>query len=234
MTDISESLVASLAETLDAAGASCILWGQFLLNVHGIPSTIGSIDFIVPGSRLAEAIQALENARNLAHCPDKDACPWSPQRRKAMEPVFHMHLGNSARTVTLYTHCQILWFLPQMNSPLPSSGQQQLELPQHLTLASSSADLPPHRPGRGSGFFTTVEYPVVVLRLHVLLDTYIRLYLRDRKRRDGAYARHSIKLLTPCIDDEELPGSREISDRIKRYYKTLANGDEIILGRSGM
>lgn len=41
MADISESLVASLAETLDAAGAPCILWGQFLLNVHGIPSTIG-------------------------------------------------------------------------------------------------------------------------------------------------------------------------------------------------
>ncbi|KAH0593112.1 hypothetical protein MHUMG1_09114 [Metarhizium humberi] len=145
MADISESLVASLAETLDAAGAPCILWGQFLLNVHGIPSTIA-----------------------------------------------------------------------------------------HLTLASSSADLPPRRPGRGSGFFTTVEYPVVVLRLHALLEAYIRLYLRDRKRRDGAYARHSVKLLTPCIDVEELPGSREISDRIKRYYKTLANGDEIILGRSGM
>lgn len=37
---LSESLVASIATVLSASDVRCVLWGQFLLRVHGIPSIV--------------------------------------------------------------------------------------------------------------------------------------------------------------------------------------------------
>jgi hypothetical protein len=41
MSEISENLVASIAQALNAAKIPCVLWGHYLLNVHGVPSIIG-------------------------------------------------------------------------------------------------------------------------------------------------------------------------------------------------
>lgn len=40
MPDLSESFVASIALALNSAQIPCVLWGHFLLNVHGVPSAI--------------------------------------------------------------------------------------------------------------------------------------------------------------------------------------------------
>lgn len=37
---LSESLVVSIATALNAAQVRCVLWGQFLLCAHGIPSIV--------------------------------------------------------------------------------------------------------------------------------------------------------------------------------------------------
>lgn len=45
MSIISDSFVASVALALNSAQVPCVLWGHYLLNVHGIPSIIAvSID----------------------------------------------------------------------------------------------------------------------------------------------------------------------------------------------
>ncbi|KAH8689836.1 hypothetical protein BGW36DRAFT_307791 [Talaromyces proteolyticus] len=231
MIDTFECLIASLAETLNGAEVPCILWGQCLLNIHGIASSIDSIDFVVPTAYLNEASKALDNFRGLVPCTYGHDCLWSPKKRKAEEPPYHLHLEASTVTVALYVQARILWFLPEIGSCLTLEEQQLYLLPR-LILASNSTALPPRRPDRGSGFFMSGKYPVIVPRLCLLMETFMRLYIRDKKKREGAYARTVIRLLTPYVENEEHPGSVEISDLVRRHYETLARGDELVLPRA--
>ena len=41
MSDLSESFVVSIALALNSDQVPCVLWGHYLLNVHGVPSIIG-------------------------------------------------------------------------------------------------------------------------------------------------------------------------------------------------
>ncbi len=41
MSDLSSSFVASIARALNSDQVPCVLWGHYLLNVHGVPSIIG-------------------------------------------------------------------------------------------------------------------------------------------------------------------------------------------------
>lgn len=45
MLGYSETFVSSLAKALNSAEIPCVLWGQSLLNVHGIPSIIAVSQF---------------------------------------------------------------------------------------------------------------------------------------------------------------------------------------------
>jgi hypothetical protein len=40
MVDISETFVESISQALNSNQVPCVLWGHYLLNVHGIPSII--------------------------------------------------------------------------------------------------------------------------------------------------------------------------------------------------
>ncbi len=40
MSGLSESFVASIAQALNSDQVPCVLWGHYLLNIHGVPSII--------------------------------------------------------------------------------------------------------------------------------------------------------------------------------------------------
>ena len=41
MASLSESFVASIAHSLNLAQIPCVLWGHYLLILHGVPSVVG-------------------------------------------------------------------------------------------------------------------------------------------------------------------------------------------------
>lgn len=41
MTSLSELFVASIAHSLNSAQIPCVLWGHYLLILHGVPSVVG-------------------------------------------------------------------------------------------------------------------------------------------------------------------------------------------------
>ena len=53
MPDLSPSFVASIARALNSARVPCVLWGQYLLNIHGVPSII---DVSAPSSQKFQTI----------------------------------------------------------------------------------------------------------------------------------------------------------------------------------
>lgn len=187
-----------------------------------------SIDFIVPTALLTEASKALDNFPETEPCRHEDTCPWTPRNRKAPEPPCHVHLTDSSKTIALYPHAQVLWFLPDMGRSL-TLEEQRLYLQPAFTVASTRSELPP-RP-LSAAPQPSNRYPVIIPKLNLFMDTYMRLYIRDQKNRDGSYARQVIKLLTSCIGSSSHPGSAGIRESVKKHYEALARGDNLSLGR---
>lgn len=55
MTSLSEQFVASIAHSLDSAQIPYVLWGHYLLILHGVPSVVGVGK---PSSKLLERLYA--------------------------------------------------------------------------------------------------------------------------------------------------------------------------------
>lgn len=181
-----------------------------------------SIDFIIPDDSLRPGIQALTQFKSLTPCPDGEVCPSSSQERQTPPPAFHIHIEDSEVTVALYLKSETLWFLPPLDSSL--LFPKKLRLPSQFILASDQNILPPWRPGRGSGVFTSGCDPVVVPRAHILLEAFLRLYARDSGKRIGAFAMAMIGYVEEYIDDDGLLDANQVREPLKTSYMELRQG----------
>ncbi|PPJ54285.1 hypothetical protein CBER1_06585 [Cercospora berteroae] len=227
MARISQEFIAKLAMTINPFNVPCVLWGHCLLNVHGVPSIIGSIDFIVPDEQLQLSIGAISTqARRLAPCHDPDTCPFGSKDRFTPPPAFHMHVRDDLNiTVGLFPQSDTLWFLPPLAKALPDATAK----PHGNTLfavASDSTILPPLRPGRGSGVFTDKDsHPVVVPQAAVLLEAYMRLFARDAEKNIGSFAMAMIDYVEQYIDEDGLLDVNLLPDPLGWFYLQLKSGE---------
>ncbi|KAF3800314.1 hypothetical protein GCG54_00007762 [Colletotrichum gloeosporioides] len=220
MSDDSESFVASIACALKSSQIPGVLWGQHLLNVHGIPSIISSVDFVVPDEFLTAGIDAIGRIDTLRPCPHPETCPTSSQERHTPPPAHHFHIDQSEITVGIYLYSETLWFLPPLDSNLLCPDK----LPPQFVLASDDSALPSWRPGHGSGVFKSSKEPVVVPKAHVLLEAFLRIYARDSSTRVGAFAMPMIGYVEQYIDDNGLLDVEELPEPLKSSYKDLRQG----------
>ncbi|KAI1284406.1 hypothetical protein F5Y07DRAFT_393375 [Xylaria sp. FL0933] len=169
----SQDGVKFISALLADAGVPSVLWGEYLLNVYGIPSIVGGIDFVVPDDKMPLAVATLKSSA-LRPCPDLDACIVSGDSSPFPVPAFHMHIEGSEVDVSLRAHSETLWFIPPPKNPSTSKGEVAAETKRHY-LEASSPELPQWRPGRGHGAFSSHGSPVLVPRAHILLEAFIRL-----------------------------------------------------------
>ncbi|KAF2968905.1 hypothetical protein GQX73_g4676 [Xylaria multiplex] len=169
----SQDGVKFISGLLAGVGVPSILWGEYLLNVYGVPSIVGGIDFVIPDDKMPLAVATLKGS-NLRPCPDLDACVVSGDSSPFPVPAFHMHIQGSEVDVSLRAHSETLWFIPPPNNP-SSSKTERAAKPNPYYLEASSPELPPWRHGRGHGAFSSDGSPVLVPRAHILLEAYIRL-----------------------------------------------------------
>ncbi|KAI1262182.1 hypothetical protein F5Y18DRAFT_162602 [Xylariaceae sp. FL1019] len=153
-------------------GVSSMLWGEFLLNIYGVPSIVGGMDFVVPDDKMPVAVATLKRSF-LCPCPDPDACVVSGDSSPFPVPVFHMHVPGSELDVSLRAHSETLWTIPPPGTTR-SKGRMAAE-PSAYYIDASSPELPHGRPGRGHGAYSSRGASVLVPRAHVLLEAYIRL-----------------------------------------------------------
>ncbi|KAK5444191.1 hypothetical protein LTS15_010544 [Exophiala xenobiotica] len=222
MSDHSESFVTSIAQALNSDQVPCVLWGHYLLNVHGIPSIIGSIDFVIPDAHLELGTKTLTQFKSLTPCPDREVCSSSSQERPTPPPAFHRHIEDSEVTVGLYLQSATIWFLPPLDSSFLCP--KKLQLPSHFVLASDQSILPPWRPGRGYGVFKSDQDPVIVPKCHILLEAFLRLYARDVGKRIGAFAMAMIAYVQEYIDDDGLLDTSLLPEPLNSFYKELRQG----------
>ncbi|OAA67281.1 hypothetical protein SPI_01857 [Niveomyces insectorum RCEF 264] len=225
-----EALVARVSQALNSARIPCVLWGHCLLRVHGVPSVVGSIDFVIPDDLLQAGAGALDHAANqlkiLALCPNSGGCSVIGSDRHTPPPALHSHLDDSEVTVGLYLQRDTLWFLPPLSSMSTSllSPTTTEQLPQYFLLASDREALPPWRPGRGPGFFKSEQSGVVVPRTHVLLEAFMRLYARDVGTRIGSFAMAMIAYMEEYVDDDGFLDVDQLPEVLKKVYLALRQG----------
>ncbi|KAJ9158501.1 Thioredoxin reductase [Coniochaeta hoffmannii] len=228
MPDLSQSFVASLARALNTAQVPCILWGHCLLSLHGVPSVIGSIDFVIPDDCLGAAARALAQCDGLVPCPDPPSCPATSKERHTQPPVFHAHLdGNLEVTAGLYFQSGTLWFLPPLDHSMlfPSSS---LDLPPYFALASDRTIFPPWRPGRGAGVFKSAADAVIAPRSHILLEAYMRLYARDQGKRIGSFGIAMIAYMQLYVDADGFLDADLLPEPLRTSYRELQEGKKPI------
>ncbi|KAK6825587.1 hypothetical protein PG987_013081 [Apiospora arundinis] len=222
-------VLASVASALNSSQVSNVLWGHCLLNVHGIPSIVASIDFVIPDDLLPRGMQALSALPDVGPYQDPETCPTSSQERHTPPPPLH---PPSTSTLTppksqwvLYLQSQTLWFLPTLdNTRLIGAEVSSANLPPQFVLASDQDSLPPWRPGRGSGVFKSSQEPVFVPKAHVLLEAFLRLCARDSGKRIGAFSLAMVGYIEQYVDDDGLLDTTQLPEPFKTFHAQLRAG----------
>ncbi|KAJ4386112.1 hypothetical protein N0V93_009004 [Gnomoniopsis smithogilvyi] len=234
MTDLTDKFVSSIAQALNAAEVPCVLWGHCLLRVHGVPTIVASVDFVVPDDSLEIAAKTLTNTKLLSPCPDLSTCLASSPDRYTPPAAAHLHIDSSEVTVGIYTQSETLWFLPRLDISFPPDTQhKKLELPQQFCLASDRTILPPWRPGRGSGAFQSGYHPILVPKAHVLLEAFLRLYARDLGKKVGSFGMAMISYMEEYVDDDGLLDSDQLPEPLNTFYRDLRAGRMKSVGQWG-
>ncbi|KAE9377756.1 hypothetical protein N431DRAFT_434904 [Stipitochalara longipes BDJ] len=200
MPNLSEVVVPPIAQAPNSAQIPCVLWGHYLLNLHGVPSAIASIDFVIPDKCLSTSIQVLTHLDNLSPCPYLKVCSTSLSLRQTPPPAFHAHMEDFGVTVSLYLQSDTIWFPAPLEPSLASP--KEVELPSFFVFASDHTVLPPWRPGRGSGFFKPGQYPVIIPKSHILLEAFMLLFDRDWNKRIGSFSMAMIAYIEMYVDED--------------------------------
>ncbi|KAI7250280.1 hypothetical protein KC343_g5760 [Hortaea werneckii] len=219
MAEFSETLITPVSTALQSADIPYVLWGHCLLNTHGVPSIIDSVDFIVPDGQLQAAASVLSDSDTLEPCPDINVCLAGPHNRCTPPAAHHVHVHGSKLTVDIFIQSETLWFLPELDQSLVFPPT--LHLHAHFVFASDKHTLPPKRLGRGSGAFQEDFVPVLVPRAVVLLEAFLRIYARDRGKQIGSFAMQMICYIEEYVDDEGYLRESRLPEPLQTLYVQL-------------
>ncbi|KAF6832202.1 hypothetical protein CPLU01_06301 [Colletotrichum plurivorum] len=203
MSDYSEQFVASIASALNSSQIPCVLWGHCLLSVHGIPS------IVAPANKLWKSYPGSPHVPTQKHA---SPAPRTGPRHRRIPPPHH-RLRAHRRPV------------PTVRDATVPADPRRLPRPPFL-LASDRSSLPPWRPGRSSGVFESGGQPMVVPKAHVLLEAFLRLYVRDAGRRVGAFAMPMIGYVETYVDGDGLLDVGELPEPLRSSYAELRLGEK--------
>jgi hypothetical protein len=133
-----------------------------------------------------------------------------------------MHFEHTEVTVSLYFQSETIWFVPLLDSSLLRA--KRLEDSSHFALASDHTVLPPQRPGRGSGVFKSGQSQVIVPKSHILLEAFLRVYVRDLGKQMGAFAMVMINYVEEYVDGDGFLDATLLPEPLRTSYKELKGG----------
>jgi hypothetical protein len=208
---IDEELVASISRILTKNGVPCVLWGNYLLTIYGVPSIVDSIDFVVPDTLVAKATSALQPT-GLLSCAEPKTCTAVAERRVSPIPISHFHI-DSDFTVSLYGQSSTLWFLP----PLAESVNTKSYIGD--IILASDPRLPLKRPGRGHGAFRDATLPVYIPAAHRLLESFIRSIAKARRGINEGFFLSMVTYIEEYVDGDGLLDERSLERRCRDFYQ---------------
>lgn len=106
------------------------------------------------------------------------------------------------------------------------SSPPKARLPSCLVLASNHTVLPQRRPGRGSGVFSSTEYPVLVPTALTSFRAFLRLYARDVGTRNGSFAMAMIGCMEEYVDDDGFLDGDPLKEPFRTSCRELREGEK--------
>jgi hypothetical protein len=178
---------------------------------------------VVADDQLPLAITSVSGLVGLEACHDVNSC-LAVHNRYTPPASFHLHVRDTKLFVGLYTQSETLWFLPRFDHTLvfPPTLQDH----PHFTFASDRTTLPPYRDGRGAGFFTIHEPPVLVPRSFILLEALMRIHARDSAKQVGAFAIQMICYVAGYVDSDGYLDVTRLSEPLRTFYQRFQKGDQ--------
>ncbi|OIW30825.1 thioredoxin reductase [Coniochaeta ligniaria NRRL 30616] len=214
-----QSFVQSLAQALNSAQVPCVVWGNCLDSLQGVPALINSCDFVIPNDCLEAGTVALATCDDLVPCPDPESCFIIDEKRISPPPASHAHFGYALEdTVGLYLQSETLWFLPPMDASLLLPNK--VDLPPYFALASDETVFPPRRrPGRGCGVFPSTAPAVIAPKPHILLEAYMRLFARDHGKWVGLIGVRTMCNMSSYVDADGFLDADLLPEPLRTSYK---------------
>ncbi|KAF3934049.1 hypothetical protein ABW19_dt0203494 [Dactylella cylindrospora] len=228
---LDRTLVIELSQCLSQSGVPHVLWGNFLLSIHGIPTIVEDVSFIVDDEDLGRASLVLLSA-GLKECTS----PECPKRTTRIRPLsqFHSHLAMPyKRSILVFRKSETLWRLSTQDEDVKNGNI----IPAH------HSSIPARTIDGGMGPFPVSDPPVYIPSAAFLTDGLIRLVISHFPEDDDgptlpySYYLSMVNYISQYIYakgrlDEKLllPAVREFMRTIR--YGGLGNGDLIITTKS--
>ncbi|GFF36989.1 hypothetical protein IFM51744_03311 [Aspergillus udagawae] len=86
-----KELVCSISRLLNAHGIPCLLWGDLVFNLYGVPLQVSDFSFVIPDELIDEARNILEAAK-FPVCHLGQTCPAIQPNRPAPPPYAHFNI----------------------------------------------------------------------------------------------------------------------------------------------
>jgi hypothetical protein len=225
---MSQEFADSLATAFNDAGIPCVLWGQYLWQVHGVPTIIQAIDFVIPDESLEAAKEVMMTGKfsdPVSACPDTTKClDGSSPDRAYPHPSFHMHMDIYG--VGLYVQSETLWFLPPLSATL--ARPKANPLPPYLAFACDRTALPPCEMGKGRGFFDLDQTVVLVPKAHTLTEALMRIMARDDGKKIGACSAPHFCYIGLYVEKGGILDISLLPEPLKKIYEEFRDGPESI------
>ncbi|GFF32235.1 hypothetical protein IFM46972_03477 [Aspergillus udagawae] len=154
-----KELVCSISRLLNAHGIPCLLWGDLVFNLYGVPLQVSDFSFVIPDELIDEARNILEAAK-FPVCHLGQTCPAIQPNRPAPPPYAHFNIKQKGDPrkwfrVELHRKSDLLWTAPEISACTPDGDHP------HYMLAND-ARLPEYSPRERLGRMDSTDYAVMI------------------------------------------------------------------------
>lgn len=219
---LGQELIASIAGLLSASTIPNVLWGNYMLTFHGVPSLVEDISFVIPDGVLAKATSILKAAK-FSPCFKGQQCVHAHdtvQYRSSSPPSEHFHLLDP-NVIMLFRKSEMLWKVDDFQTS------------SKIILASNRSYLPGNEPGLGGGAFPQSVRTVRVPSADCLVEAYSALFLRNWSNQYGSFWVAMLCYVMQYVDEKgRLDLNKVVDSRYGRFYLDLWEGK--IGGRQAM
>ncbi|RDW81519.1 uncharacterized protein DSM5745_05076 [Aspergillus mulundensis] len=211
---LSDKLVESISNLLDAAGIPHLLWGNFLLAIYGVPTIVEGVSFIVPDT-LIERAESIIGKSGFLPCPRPSECPHEVPLVSPRADA-HRHIDDDL-AISLFRKSEILLDFPDLESAFGNCSPDVMH--------ASDERLPSYTIGRGQGrlrFKSSIRIPTTMMYTEAI----ITLICRDwHTRRQGYWVAMLTYIMEYVDGTDAMFNSEDLKDGYKEFYCAASRVD---------
>ncbi|KAK0117572.1 hypothetical protein ONS95_011908 [Cadophora gregata] len=213
-------MATAVSNCLLEAGIPCVLWGNWLMSIHGVNGGSNCVEFVVPDESIEAAAGKISTSSGLPRCSDPN-CDMLPEDRGSRPPAAHFHLDEdrgTGLTLDLHLKSTTLGFIPS----LVFQPQSEKEVPDIIEASDPSIPLFTSE-GGPTGRLQGIPISIYIPSLHILTEAWIRDSVTAKNESHGDFADIMVAEILMYADKYEPVNTSLMEPRIATYFLGLRN-----------